>query len=677
MRILLAHNKTYYPALGGGDKSNRELMEALARRGHECRVVARVTTMEASEHERFLQSLAERGTPVIASDGGVVIFEHRGVRVETVTGHPNLRAYFEQAINEFQPDVILTSTDDPAQVLLGVALRAPRKVVYLARATLALPFGPDCAFPSESKTEALRQCDGVVTVSHYVAKYMREFGQVDAVFKPIALQGEGPFPVLGSFDNPYVTMVNPCGVKGLPIFLELARRMPETRFAAVPTWGSGEEDMAAMQALPNLDVLEPADDIEVILKRTRVMMVPSLWAEARSRIVVESMLRGVPVIASNAGGLIEAKMGVDYLVPVKLIEKYKPSVNEQMVPIAEIPAQNVDPWERVLRELVTNRTHYEELSHQSREVALHYPDNFDIEPLARYLEQVIALPPKRVPGAVATKPSSILDRLSPEKRALLARRLKHSTAPQARSNDWFVMPPVEASGQLFCFPYAGGGTSTYRSWQKSLKQVAAVIPAQLPGREARTGEAPIEEIKVLVTALADAMEPLLSERSVFFGHSMGAGIAFELARELRRRGGRLPRALLVSAARAPQYRRHPVQGPEPDDEALLAQIRRLGGIPDSVLESGAVMKMLLPLLKADTRMYRAYRYEDEAPLEIPIRAYGGLADANVEERHLQDWSEQTTAGFRMRWFAGGHFYLQSSADLFLQQLEADLNEFLA
>ncbi|HEY1342544.1 MAG TPA: hypothetical protein VGF59_33810, partial [Bryobacteraceae bacterium] len=156
MRILLAQNSLYYPAHGGGDKSNRLLIEALAARGHACRVVARISVFGEREHERYLDELAVRGVHPISTDGGVVRFERAGVDVHAATGG-NLRARFTSEVEAFRPDVILASTDDPAQVLLEAALAAqgPR-VVYLVRATLAVPFGPDCAFPSESKTARIR-----------------------------------------------------------------------------------------------------------------------------------------------------------------------------------------------------------------------------------------------------------------------------------------------------------------------------------------------------------------------------------------------------------------------------------------------------------------------------------------------------------------------------------------
>src|SRR6185503_8106854 len=108
------------------------------------------------------------------------------------------------AVEEFQPDVILASTDDPAQLLLEAALRSGSRVVYLARATLALPFGPDCAFLSHAKTEMLGRVDAAVGVSEYVAEYIRRFGGIPARHVPISLLEPGPYPDLGRFENEFV-----------------------------------------------------------------------------------------------------------------------------------------------------------------------------------------------------------------------------------------------------------------------------------------------------------------------------------------------------------------------------------------------------------------------------------------------------------------------------------------
>ena len=185
MRILLAHNSLYYPSFGGGDKSNRLLMEALAARGHAVQVVARIAKFGAEEHTRFLIELETRGvSPKVT--GEAVRFALNGVDVHTLTLNPQLRAYFSEQLTRFDPDVILTSTDDPAQLLFDVASRAQRaRVVYLVRATIAAPFGPDSSGPNRAKTEMLRHADGIVGVSEYVAGYVRQWSGLDAIHVPI------------------------------------------------------------------------------------------------------------------------------------------------------------------------------------------------------------------------------------------------------------------------------------------------------------------------------------------------------------------------------------------------------------------------------------------------------------------------------------------------------------
>src|SRR4051794_32960067 len=141
MRILLAHNSLYYPSHGGGDKSNRLLMEALAARGHQVRVAARIERFGPEAEQQFLQGLASRSVTAELAPPAVLL-RLNGVDVNTLTLETNLRAFFSRQVEEFDPDVILTSTDDPAQVLLDIALRAPRaRVVHLVRATIAVPFG--------------------------------------------------------------------------------------------------------------------------------------------------------------------------------------------------------------------------------------------------------------------------------------------------------------------------------------------------------------------------------------------------------------------------------------------------------------------------------------------------------------------------------------------------------
>jgi surfactin synthase thioesterase subunit len=303
---------------------------------------------------------------------------------------------------------------------------------------------------------------------------------------------------------------------------------------------------------------------------------------------------------------------------------------------------------------------------------LAYAGSLSVEPFEKLLEEAVGKP-KRAKSATGgsradegVRPTA----LSADKQRLLALRLR-KRAPAAA---WF--PGIERveGARLFCFPHAGGGASAWVGWAAGWSGERAICPVRLPGRESRQVEAPFERMEALVAALADALDGYLDRPFGFFGHSMGAVVGFELARELRRRGFRQPRVLIASGARAPQFRRGHVPPPDPSDEQLLAELGRLEGTPKGLWEDAAAQAVLLPALRADTELYRRYVYREEAPLDCAICAYGGRADVNVSEAHLAAWREQTTGRFRLRRFDGGHFYLQPPGAEFLAALQEDWEE---
>jgi medium-chain acyl-[acyl-carrier-protein] hydrolase len=232
---------------------------------------------------------------------------------------------------------------------------------------------------------------------------------------------------------------------------------------------------------------------------------------------------------------------------------------------------------------------------------------------------------------------------------------------------WFPGADAVEGLRLFCLPHAGGGTTGYAAWKDP-----RVCPVRLPGRESRAAEAPFENMAALVEALASAIESYTGCGFALFGHSMGAAIAFELTRELRRRGLRMPKVLIASGARAPQFRRAHIPGHAPTDTELLDELRKLEGVPADLLNDAAVMRAILPVLRADASLYRHYVYAEGAPLDVPLRAYGGIDDVRIEPAHLEAWREQTTSSFAVRRFPGGHFYLHDAARV-LAAIREDLS----
>jgi glycosyltransferase involved in cell wall biosynthesis len=207
------------------------------------------------------------------------------------------------------------------------------------------------------------------------------------------------------------------------VFAALARSFPDAPFAAVPTWGTTPADRAELAALPNVTLLDPVENIDDVLRLTRVLLVPSLWAEARSRLILEGMSRGVPVLASDVGGLREAALGVDCLLPVTPVTRYQPAVDELMVPVAEIPPQDTAPWTAALGRLLTDPAHYLARAAESRRAALEYLERLTALPFEAYLEERLRVPRSR-PALGAHTRGAAGDR----KRQLLAQRLRRRPA---------------------------------------------------------------------------------------------------------------------------------------------------------------------------------------------------------------------------------------------------------
>jgi surfactin synthase thioesterase subunit len=187
-----------------------------------------------------------------------------------------------------------------------------------------------------------------------------------------------------------------------------------------------------------------------------------------------------------------------------------------------------------------------------------------------------------------------------------------------------------------------------------------VCPVELPGRGARTPEQPFRRMDQLVETLCDVFEPLLTVPFVFFGHSMGAYIAFELARRLRAADGSAAMHLFVSGAAAPNRpgRRPPMHAMP--DQRLVAALGELGGTPPTVMARQELVAALLPTLRADLQLVETYRAPRASRVPCPITAFGG-ADDRIERRSLEMWSSFSEESFRLRIFPGGHFYLSNAS----------------
>ncbi|GAB3830799.1 hypothetical protein GCM10027610_019800 [Dactylosporangium cerinum] len=255
--------------------------------------------------------------------------------------------------------------------------------MYLVHTLQQLPFGPRAFYPQASGQRLLRRVAGVVAVSRAARDYVRVHGGLDATLIHPPVYGAGPWP---ASTGDAVTMVNPCGYKGLPILLGLADACPDVPFLAVPTWGTTAADRAALARRPNITIVPPADDLAAVYARSRVLLMPSLWDETFGYTAVEAMLHGVPVLAADVGGLGEAKLGVPYLLPVTPISRYLPQRPDAPYPEPELPPQDLVPWLAALRRLLTDDRHHASIAAAGREAAGAFAGGLEPGAFSRYLE---------------------------------------------------------------------------------------------------------------------------------------------------------------------------------------------------------------------------------------------------------------------------------------------------
>jgi medium-chain acyl-[acyl-carrier-protein] hydrolase len=228
--------------------------------------------------------------------------------------------------------------------------------------------------------------------------------------------------------------------------------------------------------------------------------------------------------------------------------------------------------------------------------------------------------------------------------------------------DWFIPFKQEdnASIRLCCFHYGGGSASAFREWSKDVMDFVELIVVQMPGRENRFNEPLLYNISHVVDKLCMNFDHYMDKPFIFFGHSMGALIAFEFIRSLRRRGKPQPKHLIVSGTKAPQIPlgRQPIH--DLPDSKFIEELKRYNGIPGSIVDNRELMSLFLPTIRADFCISETYKYLSEEHLTCPITALGGLSDDTFNPDDLLKWEEQTTCAFKSYFLSGDHFFIKTS-----------------
>ncbi|WP_031470510.1 thioesterase II family protein [Sciscionella sediminilitoris] len=230
-------------------------------------------------------------------------------------------------------------------------------------------------------------------------------------------------------------------------------------------------------------------------------------------------------------------------------------------------------------------------------------------------------------------------------------------------------PAPEAESVLVCFPHAGGSATFYLPVARALAPDIDVLAVQYPGRQDRRADPCIGDLGELADAIVPWLRSWFGRPVTLFGHSMGATVAFEVARRLEA-AGTPPAGLVVSARRAPSRHRDESVHLR-DDDGLIEELKKLAGTDAALFGDEELLRMVLPAIRSDYRAAETYRYAPGPDLSCPVTALTGDADPKATLEEVADWEKHTTGRFRMRHWAGGHFYLTHYQAEVLELLRAE------
>lgn len=418
MRVMLVLSSAGLSTSAGGIKANLALATALHTSGHATLLVGHFS-QTALEREGF-----DAETVPCAVPGYKVVklhrFRYHGISVvgpakdevaHFLDGNPDERALWLQDAKKVEAFEALSycmcqiaERFKPTHVIFneGVSVKISSQLppsvvrVFICHAVEHLPFGPFAGVRGFGSGRSQRECarlksvDSIVAVSNAVKNYIEKYGSMPSVHIPNhpALYGEGPFPDFSeNFDaGKFVSCVNGGVCKGFCIIHDLVQKMRDVQFGVVLSWSVDGFIRRSLETQPNVVTLAPFSDINELFRVTKLLLVPSLWFEAFGLVVVEAMLRGVPVISSNAGGLPEAHLGVDYVLQVNPIVRTKEV--HPSAPLGEeydVPPQDTSGWIATIRKLLADREHYRDVANKSRAAAHQYIQSCDRKAFERHL----------------------------------------------------------------------------------------------------------------------------------------------------------------------------------------------------------------------------------------------------------------------------------------------------
>lgn len=223
----------------------------------------------------------------------------------------------------------------------------------------------------------------------------------------------------------------------------------------------------------------------------------------------------------------------------------------------------------------------------------------------------------------------------------------------------------DAKLRLFCFPFAGGSAASYLPLARLISGPVDVFAVQLPGRASRFNEPCLTHLPSVVNGLSQAMRPFLDKPVVFFGHSMGALLAYEVCCQLQTLNQTLPQRLMLSACSAPHHKGRDKTLHDLPAEAFWQEVKAMNGTPDDVLANTELLELIEPCLRADFQLVHDWRQQNrhlnKPVLPVAFELFAGIDDRSVSPKQVEEWDRYSTLPSTLHQLTGHHFYLFESA----------------
>jgi medium-chain acyl-[acyl-carrier-protein] hydrolase len=220
--------------------------------------------------------------------------------------------------------------------------------------------------------------------------------------------------------------------------------------------------------------------------------------------------------------------------------------------------------------------------------------------------------------------------------------------------------------RVFCFPYSGATAQVFRPLTQLLPEGISIYSCELPGRGRRFGEEIPGTLTEIVEETFLSIKKIIDRPYVFFGHSLGGKIGYEMARYIRTHNHPLPKHLFVTGVRAPQVPKREKNTFDLPRNEFIEKIKEMGGTPEEIINNEEMLDIMVPILRKDFQIYETYRFTPDIPMPFPITAIGGIDDKFVTKEDLEQWSIHTSSLFDMHMLAGDHFFIHDNMNKIAQ-----------